>query len=86
MREEDFDGDFSILDNIMKRKYPFNGGTYRSISIQTNPEEIGYTLEQRLALIDQEYRKNINNGSVNKEEVDYKRKLEQLEYDLKRTY
>lgn len=53
MGDGDFDARFSVLDNIMKRKYPFNGGTYRTISVQTSPEEIGYTLEQRLALIDQ---------------------------------
>ena len=53
MCEEDVDKKHSILSNLMKRKYPFNGNTVRSVTVQTSPEEIGYTLEQRLALIDQ---------------------------------
>ena len=66
IKEGDLEEDISILSNLMKRKYPFNGGTVRTISIQTNPEEVGYSLEQRLALIDQQYRQNV----VSKKEND----------------
>ena len=63
----------------MKRKYPFNGNTVRAVSIQTSPEEIGYTLEQRLTLIDQEFRKNIAEKGQNSDSVslsiEYKRNL-----------
>lgn len=35
--EQDLDSRFSILGNLIKRKYPFNGGTLKSTAIQTNP-------------------------------------------------
>lgn len=54
------DNKISILSHMIKKLYPFNGSTLRNISVQTNPEDIGYTLQQRLALIDQEYRINMN--------------------------
>ena len=74
MSSEDMDDSYSVLSNIMKRKYPFNGNTVRSVTVQTTPEEIGYSLEQRLALIDQEHRKNIAEGDK-RETNGQKRKL-----------
>lgn len=50
---EGLDPDYSILENIVKRRFPFQGGTLRGIGVQTNVEDVSRTLEQRLALIDQ---------------------------------
>ena len=61
INSHDLESQYSILSNLIKRKYPFNGGTVRNVSIQTNPEEVGYTLEQRLSKIDQQYRNNVTN-------------------------
>ena len=65
INEADLDPSLSLLSNLLKRKYPFNGGTVKNVSIQTNPEEVGYTLEQRLTLIDQQYRKNMSASKEN---------------------
>jgi hypothetical protein len=53
IKENDLDPKLSVLANFMRKKYPFSGRTLRTVYTQTNPEEIGYTLEQRLTLIDQ---------------------------------
>ena len=71
---------------MIKRKYPFNGGTVKNMSVQTKPEEVGYTLEQRLTLIDQEYRKNMGRS---KEKDDYslnQAKIKEYEEEIKRNY
>ena len=56
------------------------------MSVQTKPEEVGYTLEQRLTLIDQEYRKNMGRS---KEKDDYslnQAKIKEYEEEIKRNY
>lgn len=84
--EEDLDPKLSIISNLLKQKYPFNGSTIKSVAVQTSPQEVGYTLEQRLALIDQQYRKNVSAGADTKDEMDFKKKLDQIQADLKHNY
>lgn len=83
---EDLDSSLSILSNFMKRRYPFNGSTVKNISIQTNPEEVGYTLEQRLSLIDQQYRKNMVDSKENDSSSQNHAKLKEYEEEIKRQY
>ena len=37
-KNEYFDQEYSIIANLLKKKYPFSGGTFRHISVQTSPE------------------------------------------------
>lgn len=34
----------SVLENIVKRKFPFQGGGLRNMSVQTVMEDLGHTL------------------------------------------
>jgi hypothetical protein len=79
MEDVDLDPVQSILSNILRRKYPFNGCTVRNFSVQTFPEEIGYTLEQRLTLIDQQYKANLSNNPRNVELEELKDKYQKRE-------
>lgn len=44
---------------MLRKKQPFSSSTLQSQEIQTNASEIGYTLEQKLMMVDQEYRINL---------------------------
>ena len=48
---------------MLRRNQPFSAETRQSVEVQTDGQEVGVGLEQRLMMVDQQYRTNL----VNKE-------------------
>ena len=78
----------SILTNLMKKHYPFNLTSVTTSGAQTNPEEIGYSIEQKLMLIDQQYRHAIGKETTADEQAwkDRADKIKEIEAHFQKQY